>query len=36
MAQLVGAQRYTPEGRVFDSPMESLEFYIDLSLTAAI
>ena len=31
MAQLVETQRYKPEGRGFDSPMESLEFYIDLT-----
>ena len=29
MAQLVEALRYKPEGRGFDSPMVSLEFFID-------
>jgi len=32
VAQLVEALRYNPEGRGFDSPMVSLEFFIDIIL----
>ena len=36
MAQLVEAQRYKPEGRGFDSPIVSLDFFIDIILPAAL
>ena len=36
VAQLVEALRYKPEGRRFDSPMVSLEFFIDIILPAAL
>jgi hypothetical protein len=32
VAQLVEALRYNPEGRGFDSPMMSLEFFIGINL----
>jgi len=35
VAQLVEAVRYKPEGCGFDSPMVSLEFFIDIILPAA-
>ena len=35
VAQLVEALRYKPEGRGFDSRMVSLEFFIDIILSAA-
>ena len=34
--KLVEALRYNPEGRGFDSPMVSLEFFIDIILLAAL
>jgi len=34
--QLVEALRYKPEGRGFNSPMVSLEFFIDIILPAAL
>ena len=36
MAQLVEALHYKPEGRGFNPPMVSLEFFIDLILPAAL
>jgi len=36
VAQLAEALRYKPEGRGFDSPMMSLEFFIDAILPAAL
>ena len=36
VAQLVEALRYKSEGRGFDSPMVSLEFFIDIILPAAL
>ena len=36
LAQLVEALRYKPEVRGFDSPMVSLEFFIDVILPAAL
>jgi hypothetical protein len=36
VAQLVEALRYKPEGRGFDFPMESLEFFSDLILLFAL
>jgi hypothetical protein len=36
VAQLVEALRYKPEGRGFDFPMMSLEFFIDTILPAAL
>ena len=36
VTQLVEALRYKPEGRGFDSPMVSLEFFIDIILLAAL
>ena len=36
VAQLVEALRYKPEGSGFDSPMVSLEFFIDIILPAAL
>jgi len=36
VAQSVEALRYKPEGRGFDSPMVSLEFFIDVILPAAL
>ena len=36
MAQLVEALRYKPKGRGFDSPMMSLEFFIDIILPVAL
>jgi hypothetical protein len=36
VAQLDEALRYKPEGRGFDSPMVSLEFFIDIILPAAL
>ena len=36
VAQLVEAVRYKPEGRGFDSPLVSLEFFIDVILPAAL
>jgi hypothetical protein len=35
VAQLVEALRYKPEGRGFDSPMVSLELFIDIILRVA-
>ena len=32
MAQFVEAMHYKPEGRGFDSPMVSLEFFVDIIL----
>ena len=36
VAQLVEALRYKSEVRGFDSPMASLEFFIDIILPAAL
>jgi hypothetical protein len=36
VAQLVEALRHKPENHGFDSPMESLEFIIDLIIPAAL
>ena len=36
VAQLVEALRCKPEGRGFDSPIGSLEFFIDIILPAAL
>jgi len=36
VAQLVEALRYKPEGQGIDSPMVSLEFFIDIILPAAL
>jgi hypothetical protein len=36
VAQLVEALRYNSEGRGFDFPMVSMEFFIDIILPAAI
>jgi hypothetical protein len=36
VAQLVEALRYKPEGRGFEIPMESLEFFSDLILPVAL
>ena len=36
VTQLVEALRYKLEGRGFDSPMESLEFFIDLLIPARL
>jgi len=36
VAQLVEALRYKPQGCGFDSPMMSLEFFIDVILLAAL
>jgi len=36
VAQLVEALRSKSEGRGFDSPMVSLEFFIDIILSAAL
>ena len=36
VAQLVEALRYKSEGRRFDSPMVSLEFFIDIIFPAAL
>ena len=36
VAQSVEALRYKPEGRGFDSPMVSLEFFFDIILPAAL
>jgi len=36
VAQLVEALRYKPEGRVFDSRMVLLEFFIDIFLPAVL
>ena len=36
MAQFVEALHYKPEGRGFDSPMVSLEFFIYIILPAAL
>ena len=36
VAQLVEALRYKSEGRGFDSPLVSLEFFIDIILPAAL
>ena len=36
VAQLVEALRYKPQGCGFDSPMMSLEFFIDIILPAAL
>jgi hypothetical protein len=35
VVQLVEALRYTPQGRWFNFPMSSLEFFIDLIILAA-
>ena len=36
MVQFVEALLYKPEGHRFDSPMVSLEFFIDIILLAAL
>jgi hypothetical protein len=36
VAQLVEALRYKPEGRGFDSPVVSLEFFINIILSATL
>jgi hypothetical protein len=36
VAQLVDALRFKPEGRGIDTPMVSLEFFIDIVLPAAL
>ena len=36
VAQLVEPPSYKPEGRGFDSPMVSTEFFIDIILPAAL
>jgi hypothetical protein len=36
MAQFVEALRYKPERRGFDSPMVSLEFFVDIMLSVAV
>jgi hypothetical protein len=36
VAQLVESLRYKPEGRGFDSPMLSLDFFLDIILSVAL